>query len=836
MFNFFKPKAASAQNEAETFVKELLSQAGNNYPYDLKNFPAGAKILAGTPELQRDAAIAILNWLKGQLIVTDSRKVIKLCQALGILLKRSLPFCEADMLNLLDWWPQEHYSYLIGVPTIIKVMSDYLKKNPLTQALRERIDKLITTVERRGKSAEVRRWMLALKDLLGDTSLALPLDTGDAWAETADKEIRTLAREQQIAWTELLIHCLRASGSAPGAKWLKTADKFIAQIGPSVFRDAILRWFPLAEKARPAVSRDNGLSPLPVNADLLKGLAWLSSTKDDPEMARALLALGVSGYRKIPMQGPRSAKVGNACVWALGNMLGMNGIAQLSILKIKVKSLSAQKVIANAFELAARRTGLSADEIEELAVPSYGLEEVGLRRDVFGEFVSTLKVNGSDVSQVWEKAGKALKSAPQAVKTEHAEESKEITQALKDIRKMLPAQRDRIENLFLAQKKWTFSVWRERYINHPLVGTIARRIIWKFSQGDQAASGLWLGGQIVGRDGAPLDWLDDTASVELWHPLYVETDVVLEWRAFLAMHEIQQPFKQAHREIYLLTDAERNTHTYSNRFAAHILRQHQFNALCAVRGWKNSLRLMVDDEFPPATKSLSQWGLRAEYWIEGIGDDYRTDTNETGTFLYLTTDQVRFYRIGAAENRAHASGGGYAARRWNGMGNAEPLPLEEIPALVLSEVLRDVDLFVGVASVGNDPHWMDGGAEVRYRDYWHGYSFGELGESAKTRKQVLEMLIPRLKIAERCSLVDRFLVVRGDLRTYKIHLGSGNILMEPNDQYLCIVPLRSGEGKDEKLFLPFEGDQTLAVILSKAFMLANDKKITDSSITRQIKR
>jgi hypothetical protein len=28
-------------------------------------------------------------------------------------------------------------------------------------------------------------------------------------------------------------------------------------------------------------------------------------------------------------------------------------------------------------------------------------------------------------------------------------------------------------------------------------------------------------------------------------------------------------------------------------------------------------------------------------------------------------------------------------------------------------------------------------------------------------------------------------VVKGELRTYRIHLGSGNILMEPNDQYLC---------------------------------------------------
>ncbi len=47
--------------------------------------------------------------------------------------------------------------------------------------------------------------------------------------------------------------------------------------------------------------------------------------------------------------------------------------------------------------------------------------------------------------------------------------------------------------------------------------------------------------------------------------------------------------------------------------------------------------------------------------------------------------------------------------------------------------------------------------------------------------------------------------MRGDLRTYKIHLGSGNILMEPNDQYLCIVQDRGQEGDTAAVFLPFEG-------------------------------
>jgi len=69
------------------------------------------------------------------------------------------------------------------------------------------------------------------------------------------------------------------------------------------------------------------------------------------------------------------------------------------------------------------------------------------------------------------------------------------------------------------------------------------------------------------------------------------------------------------------------------------------------------------------------------------------------------------------------------------------------------------------------------------------------------------------------------------LRSYRIHLGSGNILMQ-GDRYLCIVP---GERRDAlDVFLPFEGDRMLSIILSKAMMLAADDKITDPSILSQL--
>jgi hypothetical protein len=149
--------------------------------------------------------------------------------------------------------------------------------------------------------------------------------------------------------------------------------------------------------------------------------------------------------------------------------------------------------------------------------------------------------------------------------------------------------------------------------------------------------------------------------------------------------------------------------------------------------------------------------------------------------------------------------------------------------------MRDVDLFVGVASVGNDPNWNDGSAGGQYRDYWQSYSFGELSATAQTRKTLLERLVPRLKISDRCTVGDRFLTVRGAFRTYKIHLGSGNILMEPNDQYLCIVPKQT-LAAGERVHLPFEGNGTLSIILSKAFLLAEDTKITDATILSQLKR
>ncbi len=821
-------------------ILQEYKENDNHYSYNFRESGTWVEITKLSRTEQVKLAIAMVQAYRHfmeRCIQADERGMYRsasnILNVLRLILNRKLPFAVEHVIEFLEACRYERSQSWTWPPLIKKLVRDYLKDHELTPELQTAIETTSDNWEQ--GYGDIRKAASQLRMFIATETKTLVILPGEAWSDVAKQTIESLPEAEKSAWIQLIEACSTVSGGKPTAKWLKLTNPLRKAIDVDQFQQQLLSWFALMDQpCTQSLPRSDDNIIQDQNADILKGLVWLCADQTDVELTRALGRLAVSAYRKIPGIGPRCVKLGNACVWTLGQMPTTDAIGQLALLKVKVKFGTAQKGIEKSLTAAAEREGLPREEIEELAVPTYGLSKVGMRRESLGEFTAELVVTGTSSTLLrWIKPdGKVQKSIPKTVKDNYGDDLKELKQAAKDIQKMLPAQRDRMEAFYLQQKTWDFLTWQERYVNHPLVGTLARRILWQFEDKENHTVGIWFEGNLVNQEGQTIDWLTDETRVSLWHPITAITETIQTWREWLVTHEIQQPFKQAHREIYLLTAAEENTRVYSNRFAAHIIKQHQFNALCGQRGWKNQLRLMVDDSYEPARLLLPKWDLRAEFWIEGIGDGYGTDTTEAGSYLYLATDQVRFYSIDAASNYAHAGGGGYD---YYGGITAEPIPLEQIPALVLTEVLRDVDLFVGVASVGNDPNWTDGGAEGRrqYYDYWHDYSFGELSATAQTRRQVLENLVPKLKkITSRCSFQERFLVVRGDIRTYKIHLGSGNILMEPNDQYLCIV--RAGKSAADKVFLPFEGDKTLALILSKAFLLADDTKITDETILSQI--
>lgn len=610
-------------------------------------------------------------------------------------------------------------------------------------------------------------------------------------------------------WRPLIDQLLNAKNSTPNKKWLRKTEEALNQLDQEEVVAIFMQWLDLILAELRFIIKDadpyfSFLSEKGIN--FLRGMAWASGIINDDQLNVQIEELGIIAYKKITGHGAVAAKIGNACLFCFSILPFNIGVAKLVKYRVKIKYATAKKLVEKYISKVAQENGVSPRELEEISVDEMGLtEDKSIARKI-GQLTGSIEIdnNGSTSIHWYRKDGFEMKSTPSVIKVNYKTQFKALKQEAKNIAEAISIQKIRVEQIFLQQREWLFPYWKQYYIDHQIVNTIAKRLIWNFKKGRKKATGIFYNGQFINLKRQAIDWLDEKTKVTLWHPINYKASAILRWRNLLQELMIQQPFKQAYREVYLLTDAEVNTETYSNRFAAHVLKQHQFASLCKVRGWKYKTRgAWLTEDVP--TLTIPSWDMSAEFWIEINWDSEQT---ASGVFNYVFSDQVRFYREG------------------------DQLNLEDVPPLVFSEVMRDVDLFVGVCSIGNDPTWQDNHTN-EYNEYWEGYAFGELTESAKTRLEVLKNLIPRLKIAKHCSFDGKFLVVKGDIRSYKIHAGSGNILMTPNDQYLCIVP--NAKMKKDTLYLPFEGDRMLSIILSKAFMLAEDKKIKDATILSQIR-
>ncbi|MEU8355246.1 DUF4132 domain-containing protein [Nonomuraea sp. NPDC048882] len=441
-----------------------------------------------------------------------------------------------------------------------------------------------------------------------------------------------------------------------------------------------------------------------------------------------------------------------------------------------------------------------ADRVEvALRMPSLGFGPGGRMEVALGSHQAVIAPGESgEFALTWRQGERPVKSLPAAVRKEHPEEVKRLRELVKQVNRQVSTMTRALEAGFAAESTLPYATWLAQVARHPVAEPVAARLIWEIEH----APGEW-----QATLGAPEEpGVPEDAQVRLWHPARATTDEVFRWRERITEERVRQPFKQAFREVYLLTPAEEGA-ALSERFAGHVVDYRRLYALLKTRAWQTPMLGPWDGGVEgEATRELGT-RVAGDRWRVALHHEYLHD--DPGE--YALTGRIRFDR--------HDGGGWREA------------PPAEVPPLVFSEAMRDVDLFVAVTSIATDPEWADRG-QGRHLDYWRETSFGSLAASGEVRRDALARILPRLAVADRCTLDGRFLVVRGDLRTYKIHLGSGNVLMDPGDVYLCVVPERK---TDARLFLPFEDDSRLALILSKALLLARDTEITDESILRQIK-
>ncbi len=386
---------------------------------------------------------------------------------------------------------------------------------------------------------------------------------------------------------------------------------------------------------------------------------------DDAEIASALGDLFRDSYARVPGHGPGSPAIGNAAIKALAELRTRHAVAELVSMRDTMTYKRAQDAIERALDEVAERLGVNIDDLAEIAIPDFGADGDGTTELAFGDHHARLTLDDAGaVKTVYVKPdGSEQKSAPAALRRAHPDAPTEVKRTAAALRKTWRLQVQRLERTLALCPEWTLMTWRRRYLEHPLLASISRGLIWRFGSGPDAAAAMLIDGRWVDSELRAVT-VDDVAVVSLWHPLGASREELAGWRERLSAEGIKQPFKQAFREIYELEgpEGERGADS-SSRFAGIPLVQSRFAALTRARGWDYSLQGPWDSINTPRL-ALPHWGLRATFEAL-IGDE----SAPHGPYLHLLSGDVAF----------------------NGV------PLADVPRVAFSEVMRDVDLFVHAA-------------------------------------------------------------------------------------------------------------------------------------------
>lgn len=385
-----------------------------------------------------------------------------------------------------------------------------------------------------------------------------------------------------------------------------------------------------------------------------------------------------------------------------------------------------------------------------------------------------------------QKDGKVLKSVPAKYKKnetvlEYQEVHKKLKEQYRRTKQMMEqAMEDR--TLFSAGELWELA-------GNPVIRPVVEPLVVMAADpetdsdredagagGRQLRLGFLTAEGLADWSGAVMPVAPDT-QVLIAHP----SDLLKEghWQEYqklLFERQVKQPFKQVFRELYVKLEEELDQDD-SRMFSGHQIQPQKTVGALKSRRW------VADYED----------GLQKVYYKENIvariyamADWFSPSDIEAPTLEWVVFSDRKTFR---------------------------PLKIREIPDVLYSEVMRDVDLAVSVAHAGGvDPETSHSTVEMR--------------------RAVVECSLELFKLRN-VRLEGSHAVIDGKLGQYTVHLGSG-VVHQMGNAMLFVVPVHSQHRG--RIFLPFvDDDPKTAEILSKILLFAEDTKIKDPGILSQIR-
>ncbi len=272
--------------------------------------------------------------------------------------------------------------------------------------------------------------------------------------------------------------------------------------------------------------------------------------------------------------------------------------------------------------------------------------------------------------------------------------------------------------------------------------------------------------------------MSSDAKVRIAHPCdFYQEGHWTEYQKFLFAGQIRQPFKQVFRELYVKLSEELEKRE-TCLFAGYQIQPKKTVATLRGRRW------VADYEN----------GLQKVYYKEDL--------------IVVLVALADWFSPGDIEAPVLESVVFYDRKDFS------QKKICEIPERIYSEVMRDVDLAVSTAYVGGvDP---------------------EASHSTMEMRRVIVEENLRLFRVKNVQLKGNHAQINGKLGQYTVHLGSG-VIHQVGNAMLHVLPVHSQHRG--KIFLPFlDEDPKTAEILTKILMFAEDTKIKDPAVIRQIRQ
>jgi Domain of unknown function (DUF4132) len=286
---------------------------------------------------------------------------------------------------------------------------------------------------------------------------------------------------------------------------------------------------------------------------------WTARTAEPGERAEAVelcerLAWWGARWDSIrPVSGP----VARAASIALGELGGDVAVVALHRLQERFgKRPGLGKYVDAALAQSLAAADRSLIQILTASGPWFGLDRDGFRRWPTNQGSVTLTLDPPNARV--DEQGRGSTATPADVDVDvdvalldHADARAEAEVVRRSAEKELGVLVRRFDNALRDRTTFTRDEFTELALEHPVSGTIARRLIWEFVTGDAVTTGVPdRNGMIEGPDSnTPMP---EFAIARLWHPLLAAPGSVRSWQAWALARVLRQPLRQIDRETFRL--------------------------------------------------------------------------------------------------------------------------------------------------------------------------------------------------------------------------------------------------------------------------------------------